>query len=150
MLKWAHSHWENSRSRSLKPGRKLAFQVPGVMWDKLNDATQQLFPREIQQGPWQGQQRLKISQSLAHALHIVPFNVPQLRLSVHTERCMKCNTVTQLGTATPKRLKDKWIALLLSTEDSRVSGITANRGECLRRKRSSHRVMGSWSKNSAL
>lgn len=51
MLKWAHSHWENSHPRSLKPGRKLAFQVPGVMWDKLNDDTQQLFPREIQQGP---------------------------------------------------------------------------------------------------
>lgn len=24
-----------------------AFQEPRVMWDKLNDATQQLFPREI-------------------------------------------------------------------------------------------------------
>lgn len=25
-----------------------AFQEPRVMWDKLNDATQQLFPREIE------------------------------------------------------------------------------------------------------
>lgn len=63
---------------------------------------------------------------------------------------MKCNTVTQLGTVMSKRLKDKGIVVLLSTEDTRVSGIRANRGECLRRKISPHRVMGSWIKNSAV
>lgn len=50
MLKWAHPHWENSHCRSLKPGRKLAFQEPGVMWDKLYDATQQLFPEKYSKG----------------------------------------------------------------------------------------------------
>lgn len=40
---------------------------------------------------------------------------------------MKCNTtITQVGTVMHRRVRDKGIVLLFSTEDTRVSGITAN------------------------